>query len=60
MKQFTAYEKLGPFKAAIISVFAENIEAAKIRIEEELKKPGRGGYLKKWRDDGCIIKKTKC
>ena len=53
MKSFTAYTKEG---LAIITVFADNEEVACYRVEQELNKPGRGGYLKRWNDDGRIVR----
>jgi hypothetical protein len=59
MNQYTAYYKLGPFLSAIISVLADDIKAAEKRIEDELKKPGRGDYLRQWEEDGRIIKQKE-
>lgn len=52
------------YKAAVLSktrvitittVFEDSREAARERIEYELGKPGRRGYLTRWIEDGRVV-----
>lgn len=53
MRSFTAVRKNG---LSIITVLAENEDAARAEIERQLKKnPSRRWYLDKWNEDGQLI-----
>ena len=60
MKGFTAYHNQN-FNAqrAIITVYADDVDAAREMIAFELNKPGRGAYLKRWLRDGRIVRERK-
>ena len=40
----------------ILSVIAESKDEARRRIREQLNRPGRRQYLKRWKDDGEQIR----
>jgi hypothetical protein len=55
-QMYTAYYLEGQWKSSIASVLANSPETAKTCLEEELKKPGRGRYLKLWQRDGKLVR----
>lgn len=55
-KEYTAYYLHHQLTVAIISVLASSSDEAKERVEEELKKPGRGEYWQLWHKDDRLVK----
>lgn len=55
-KTYVGYYLSGGWQHAILSVFAASPEAARVRIETELQKPGRQRYWQLWVRDGRLVK----
>jgi hypothetical protein len=53
---YVGYVPAGSWHNAIISVFAPSTEAARARIEMELRKPGRQHYHQLWVEAGRLVK----
>ena len=53
MQFWTALDKNG---WSIVTILAESEKDAEKRIQEQLDRPGRRGYLKEWTDAGKPIK----
>ena len=55
-KSYVAYYLSGSWHNPITSVLADSPEMAQERLEVELKKAGRRGYLRLWERDGRLVK----
>jgi len=52
------YSAIRPMGSRLISVLARNRTEAKMKIEEQLNRPGRRDVLKSWKLDGSLIELT--